>query len=238
MFDRTLIESGKDPSPAGRKKSLPLAIGLHAATIAALVGATVWRAGEPPEPVQRIEIWDGPPPPRGTGGERAAPVHPARPQSSAAPPVVALPPTTASAEDTSPSDPERSGAKEGEQAGFATGVEDGTGRQPVVGTGPVTVDETPLRPGGDVVAPVPLSRVDPEYPESMRRGHVEGVVILEAIITASGDVADVRVLKSVNPILDRAATDAVRRWRYRAATLNGRAARVYLTVTVTFGLRS
>ena len=113
----------------------------------------------------------------------------------------------------------------------------GTGREPSVGSDSALAGEL-LRPGGDVKAPVLVTRVEPEYPEAMRRAHLEGVAILEAIITAQGEVDEVRVLKSASPLLDRAAADAVRQWRYRPATLNGRAVRVVLTVTVTFGLKS
>jgi len=67
---------------------------------------------------------------------------------------------------------------------------------------------------------------------------MEGVVILEAIITASGEVDDGRVLKSASPLLDRSALNAVRPFRHRPATLSGRAVKVFLTFTVTFGLRS
>jgi protein TonB len=80
------------------------------------------------------------------------------------------------------------------------------------------------------------NRVEPSYPEAARKARMEGVVILEAIITASGSVEEVKVLKSVNPLLDASAFRAVQQWRYRPATLNGRAVRVYLTVTVTFNL--
>ena len=85
-------------------------------------------------------------------------------------------------------------------------------------------------------APVVLERVEPDYPESARRARLQGIVILEATITTSGEVRQVRVLKSVNPLLDEAALLAVRAWRYRPATLNGRAVSVYLTVTVRFGI--
>ena len=94
----------------------------------------------------------------------------------------------------------------------------------------------PLRVGGDVKAPVLSSRTEPQYPEAARKARMEGVVILEAIITADGNVEDVRVLKSVNPLLDASAVRAVQQWKYKPATLNGRAVRVYLTVTVTFRL--
>jgi protein TonB len=78
--------------------------------------------------------------------------------------------------------------------------------------------------------------VEPQYPEAARKARMEGVVILEAIITDQGSVEDVRVLKSVNPLLDASAVRAVQQWKYKPATLNGRAVRVYLTVTVTFRL--
>ena len=105
----------------------------------------------------------------------------------------------------------------------------------VGGTGPGTGEE-PLRVGGEVKAPVLTNRVEPNYPEAARKARMEGVVILEAIITASGSVEEVKVLKSVNPLLDASAVRAVQQWRYKPATLNGRAVRVYLTVTVTFNL--
>jgi protein TonB len=91
--------------------------------------------------------------------------------------------------------------------------------------------------GGDVRPPLLVARVEPDYPESMRRQGVEGAVILEAVITAAGEVESVRVLRSTNPVLDRSAAAAIRLWRYRAATLNGRPVAVSLTVTVNFGLR-
>ena len=45
-----------------------------------------------------------------------------------------------------------------------------------------------------------------------------GFTLLEAIITASGSVEEVKVLKSVNPLLDASATRAVQQWRYKPAT--------------------
>jgi protein TonB len=76
--------------------------------------------------------------------------------------------------------------------------------------------------------------VEPDYPEAARKARIEGVVILEAVITAQGGVEDVRVVHSAGLLLDSAAAEAVRRWTYRPGTLNGRAVRVLLTVNVTF----
>ena len=60
-------------------------------------------------------------------------------------------------------------------------------------------------------------------------------MILEAIIDVQGNVSSVHVLRSI-PLLDQAAVDAVRQWRYTPALLNGTPVPVVMTVTVSFQL--
>ena len=98
-------------------------------------------------------------------------------------------------------------------------------------------DRTPMRVGGNVTEPIEIHRVKPEYPEAARRARMQGVVILEAIITKYGDVESVRVLRGINPLLDNAAMRAVMQWKYQPATFHGRPIPVYLTATVTFSLQ-
>jgi protein TonB len=78
--------------------------------------------------------------------------------------------------------------------------------------------------------------VAPRYPEIAQRANVEGVVIIEAVIAVDGTVRDARVLRSV-ALLDRAALDAVKQWRYAPTRLNGVAVPVIVTVTVQFRLQ-
>jgi periplasmic protein TonB len=85
-----------------------------------------------------------------------------------------------------------------------------------------------------IVKPVLIHRVNPEYPEVARKARVEGTVILEAIISKNGDVENVKVLRGVHPLLDQAAVNAVRKWRYKPVTSNGK---VHTTVTVKFKLK-
>jgi TonB family protein len=112
------------------------------------------------------------------------------------------------------------------------GTPDGTGKpeEPSIGNSPA------IPVGGNVIAPVLLERAEPLYPEAMRKTHTEGLVFLQAVISQSGFVEDVRIVKSANPLFDAAAAAALRRWRYKPATLNGKAVRVYLTVSVRFHL--
>ena len=112
----------------------------------------------------------------------------------------------------------------------------GTGDSDNEDFGPGSGVADTLHLGGDVRPPLLIERVEPQYPEIERKIHKEGIVILEAIITSDGAVDEVKVLKSADAILDEAAKRAVMQWRYRPATLNGRAVRVYLTVTVSFQL--
>jgi len=244
MFDDALVESRKSHSLGGKRLSLPLALGLHLAVIAAFVGASAWIPGEPPEPAERqavpIIVLPPPGPPAPAGGERAPGAHsgPRAHHEMTEPDLSRIEPvaTTMSSSDATPPTDD-SNAVSDDIAGAPGGGEGGGGGTgPGDGGGGGGHGEEILTPGGDVRPPVVLDRVDPDYPESARRARLQGTVILEAIITTSGEVQQVRVLKSVNPLLDEAAVRAVRVWRYRPATLNGRAVPVSLTVTVRFGI--
>jgi periplasmic protein TonB len=84
--------------------------------------------------------------------------------------------------------------------------------------------------------PRKLHDVAPAYPTIARTANVEGIVIIEAVIAVDGSVRDARVLRSV-PLLDRAALDAVKQWRYAPTRLGGVAVPVIVTVTVQFRLQ-
>lgn len=61
---------------------------------------------------------------------------------------------------------------------------------------------------------LPLVRVEPQYPPQAAKRGLEGWVQLRFTITTAGGVADVAVVKSSNPVFERAAVDAVRKWKY------------------------
>jgi TonB family protein len=91
----------------------------------------------------------------------------------------------------------------------------------------------PLPVGGDVKAAQLLRSVAPEYPAIAKAQHISGRVQIDALIDASGDVASVKVI-SGPALLLRAATDAVKQWKYKPAMLDGQATPMHLTVTVEF----
>jgi len=94
----------------------------------------------------------------------------------------------------------------------------------------------PQRVGGDVQQANLLEHPNPVYPRLAALARVQGVVILEAVITREGSVDSVRAV-SGHPLLVQAAIDAVRQWRYRPTLLNGQPVDVITTVTVNFTLQ-
>jgi protein TonB len=80
-----------------------------------------------------------------------------------------------------------------------------------------------------------LERVEPEYPEEARQEHIQGPVVLNALVGTDGAVRELKVM-SGDPHLVRAATDAVRQWRFRPHRLQGRFVEFETRITVNFAL--
>src|ERR1051326_3198106 len=78
-----------------------------------------------------------------------------------------------------------------------------------------------------------LNYVEPEYPQMARVAHIQGDVLLNALIDKEGRVASLRALKG-HPILIQAALDAVKQWTYAPFLLHGDPVAVETTVKVRF----
>ena len=81
-----------------------------------------------------------------------------------------------------------------------------------------------------------VSKVSPVYPPDARATRVQGAVVLAAIIGKDGSVQSVRVVSSASPLLEKAALDAVKQWKYRPYLLNGNPVEVETQITVNFTL--
>jgi TonB family protein len=93
----------------------------------------------------------------------------------------------------------------------------------------------PVRVGGTVRPPTKIVDARPMYPAMARQARAEGTVQIEIVIGPAGNVEQARVIRSV-PLLDRAALDAVRQWKYAPTIVNGVAVPVTIAVGVSFAL--
>jgi protein TonB len=87
---------------------------------------------------------------------------------------------------------------------------------------------------GDLVAPVAMQEVDPGYPLELMKQNVQGMVVLSAVIRSDGSVGEVQVIRSVDDRLDRYASAALSRWRFRPATRNGDPVALQTVVMIPF----
>ncbi len=245
MFDTALVATNLGRDVARKLATLPAALAVHAVAIGLVMVGQLWAVDQVTEtesvPPLIVHI---PPPPGGGGNDRPGQgVKPANPTHLHA--VVVQPreiPATDAAKVGGHEQDPSTGVPGTEHLGDGTdegGGGGGFGGGGVVGTGPdVGVpDDEPLRVGGPIVAPVPISQSMPEYPDLARKLRKEGVVIVQAVIDREGNVVSAEILRDIGFGCGEAAIRAVRGWKYRPAQLAGRPVTVYLTVTVNFELR-
>jgi protein TonB len=80
-----------------------------------------------------------------------------------------------------------------------------------------------------------LSRTQPIYPPIAKAARVSGTVVLQATISKTGQIENLRVIDGP-AMLRQAALDAVKSWRYRPYLLNNEPVEVDTTVNVIFTL--
>jgi protein TonB len=78
-----------------------------------------------------------------------------------------------------------------------------------------------------------IKRVQPVYPQAALAVRAQGVVQIEATINKDGHVSNLKVL-SGDPVLARAALEAVRQWRYKPYYLDGAPVEIQTQIAVTF----
>jgi protein TonB len=98
-----------------------------------------------------------------------------------------------------------------------------------------TLPTTRIRLPGKVTAASIVTQPPPQYPSQARAGHIQGDVVLHAIIDKEGKTSEVQVL-SGDDLLAQSALEAVRQWRYRPLLVDGEPTEVDTTITVTFSL--
>lgn len=103
------------------------------------------------------------------------------------------------------------------------------------GRGPGDGD-TVYVPGKGVIPPKLISASDPEFSDEARRQKYQGICILSFIVDTNGHPQDIRVTRSLGMGLDEKALAAVRAYRFKPGTKDGRPVPVMMQVEVDFHL--
>ena len=264
MFERILIESAPQKRSKDSALSAVISAAAHALILGGLLFAIASRAvpDQVVEPIRAFMVGGNPapppPPPPPPPGSAATSV-PSTPEFE---PTVELPepedsfiaPTETPEETPKPDASEASEGETGVAGGVEGGVEGGvlggviggviggeiggtlggTLGGTIGGTGTGT---GPLRVGGNVRPPTPVYRVEPDYTEEARKARLQGIVIIEAIIDVEGNVTEARILKGLAGGLDQSAIEAVRQWRFKPGTLDGKPVPVIFDLMVRFRLQ-
>lgn len=111
-------------------------------------------------------------------------------------------------------------------------VAQATGPSPSATDIPGTPDKDGVYRVGSGVPPPQRTDI-PRYPADAKAAGIGGVVLAEVVVDEQGVVADVKIVRSV-PMLDEAALETVKQWRFRPSVVNGRPVPARMVVTVTF----
>ena len=240
LFATALVTSNPPRRPSWWGAEVSLA--LHSVTLAALIFVPIFWPSPPPEQPDMIRalLYDPPPPPppplpMGSGlvprTEPAKPVTPDPEVKVEAPkfqaPIERPQPVEKplTPEEKAPAD-EQFGSDTGSEFGLADGMEGGVEGGQVggvpggvlggvvggTGTGPVMDYDQPPRP---------IKITKPDYPPEAFIKKIEGTVVVEVLIDATGRVVRARVIQSV-PLLDAAALQNVYRYVFAPALKQGR----------------
>ena len=237
-LDEMMSNTRRTRGPVGAAASVLAHVALVAAVVALplLMDAPLPRAGGAVQAffATPLELAPPPPPP-------PPPAPAARPAATVPVPVERTDGFVAPIETPAEIVPE-AGLDLGVVGGVAGGVEGGVPGGVVGGVvgglpeAPPAPKPPPVRVGGRIKEPTKLKAVAPVYPDAAVNARIEGVVILECLISPLGRVSEVKVLRGV-PLLEEAAVDAVRQWVYTPTLMDGVPVPVLMTVTVRFDLR-
>jgi protein TonB len=235
MFEALVVTRPSRAQTRRRTLTLPLSIAVHAGVFSAVVMIPVLTSDLPDPTGSAVRAFFAepvtPPPP---------PPPPARAPAARVEPKPAVIPATAFTTPVETPDqvvPEAAG-----ELGFDSGANGVEGGVPggvvggIVGGLPdAPPPPQPVRVGGGIKEPKKLRHVDPVYPRIAAMARVQGIVVLECLLSPEGRVADVKVLQGI-PLLDEAAVHAVRQWLFTPTLFNGVPVPAIMTVNVRFAL--
>jgi len=206
------------------KKALIISAAIHLGLIGIYVGTTLWKPRDETAYTGRvIRMQTLPPPPPMTN----APPPPVIPNQPIVKPTIGTPVPVADA-----LAPEQTIMTQQEISALNSPVGvSGTGRDSLV----IASSDEPNE--GEFVyyedEPVPVTRVEPAYPEFAREAQIQGKVTLHVLVGKDGRVKNVKVIKGVTG-LNEAAVEAIKKWVFKPALSNNKPVAVWVEVPMDF----
>ena len=93
------------------------------------------------------------------------------------------------------------------------------------------------KPHGKLSGPLLERKVDPKYPQTLIKEHVDGDVVLYAIIRKDGTVDSIQLVRGVDPQLDKNSMDALSRWVFKPGARDGQPVDLEAVVRIPFHFR-
>ena len=94
-----------------------------------------------------------------------------------------------------------------------------------------------FKPGAGVTLPKVISEARPNYPEEAQARGMHGTVLLSCVVLTDGTVGSLRVNRGIDTALDDEAMKALKQWRFKPGSKDGKAVPVQIDVEISFGLR-
>jgi TonB family protein len=93
---------------------------------------------------------------------------------------------------------------------------------------------SPRQASDDLSGPAPLRKIDPKYPPTLVKEHVEGEVVLYAVIRRDGSVDSIQLVRGIDEQLDANAMNALSQWKFRPALRQGEPVELEAIVHIPF----
>ncbi|HUP41425.1 MAG TPA: M56 family metallopeptidase [Vicinamibacterales bacterium] len=98
-------------------------------------------------------------------------------------------------------------------------------------------DQEVHKPGGRITTPRLVKEVKPQYTRRAMDEKIEGEVLMECVVKADGTVGDTKIVKPLDPDLDKAALEAATQWVFEPGTRDGKPVNVLVTIAMAFSLK-
>jgi protein TonB len=252
MFDLT-AEPAKRPLREPSLGSRVAAILAHATGIVALIAVPVSRVVNVQPEIPTIQAFVAtpetlpplvpaappPPPPARAPAAKSEPVSAVEQPAAPSEPPIDIQPEPASPPQVDAGTGSEGGVEGGVAGGVIGGVAGDLGTVvpiPPAFVPPPARSAVPVRVSGPIKIPDLLHRVEPAYSAIAAASRISGVVIIEAIVDVNGSIESVKVLRGRGPLLDNAAIEALKQWRYAPLVLAGVPTPFAVTVTFHFSI--